>query len=206
MSEIDQSILIDLLFNTKMTNKEIADSLNCSVKKVTHLIKELNLGWVRRKRGELSYGQAALTDIMRTLLPGVEVITEKHIGERLKLDVFCPRYKLAAEFHGKQHFEFTPFFHNTYDDFTQSKIRDQRKSEICQELGIVLVVFRYDENLSEDIVCNRLISAIKSFTQPKPETKESIRGNPYYEAMKEKRKQYQKELYQKTKDRKKPPR
>ena len=140
----------------------------------------------------MSHGQDLLTNIIDKLLPGEEVKNEEHIGERLRLDIYCPRYKLAVEYHGQQHFEYNSFFHNTYEDFEESQRRDKRKIELCEDQGIVLVVFRYDEDLSEDKVYDRLLEALKQAPSPKEEEKNTIRGNPYYELQKQRQRAYRK--------------
>jgi hypothetical protein len=197
--EFQDLLLVDLLTDTNLSMVEIATELVCSEGDVRKRIKELGLGWIRRQRGFASRGQASLTQALRKLLPGEEIRTEEHIGERLKLDVYCPRYNMAAEFHGRQHFEYNSFFHNEMEDFHDSVKRDERKQQICNDLGIVLVVFRYNDDLSEDAVFNRLIDAIKSAPPTPVEEKKSTWTGPYYDAMKKRQKEYRKKMYDQMK-------
>jgi len=47
------------------------------------------------------------------------------IVSKLKYDFYLPEYRLLIEFHGKQHYEYIPFFHrNGEDDFLVQKNRD----------------------------------------------------------------------------------
>jgi hypothetical protein len=206
--------LLDLLLETNMSIAEIAKELNISQAEVQRKQKDLGLGWIRRRDRKMSRGQGALTQIMQKLLPGTEIINEHHIGERLMLDVYCPKYKLAAEYHGRQHFEFIARFHDTYHDFERSKDRDERKIQLCQEHGITLVVFRYNDVLTEDLVFDRLLTAIRNDNnqvQIKPKIKSklqtksqlTVKNNPYYEEAKQRRKDYERELRRKLKEERK---
>src|SRR4051794_4516019 len=98
--EFEDAILTDLVFDSNLSAREIAKDLDATELEIKKRIRDLGLSWVRRKNGHLSRGQGALTTIMRKLLPNEKIVTEEPIGERLRLDVYCPSYKLAAEYHG----------------------------------------------------------------------------------------------------------
>ena len=95
----DDLFLIDLLFDSNLSLSEIAKELDVSYKELNKKISSLGLNWIKEQKKKSSRGQAALTHIMKKLLPGQKIINEHHIGDRLKLDVYCPAFKLAAEFH-----------------------------------------------------------------------------------------------------------
>ena len=63
----------------------------------------------------------------------------------LYLDFFIPNLMLGIEIHGKQHFEFTPYFHKNITGFIQHKRRDCLKQEWCDINNIKLLILRYDE-------------------------------------------------------------
>ena len=201
------SELIELLFQSNLSVSQIAESIGMTTAETSKRIKQLGLTWVRRSDKKMSRGHAALTFMLKKMLPGVEVINEHHIGERLMLDVYCPKYKLALEFHGRQHFEFNNFFYKSYDDFLLAKERDVRKEELCKRQGITLVTFCYNERLTEDDVFNRILHAMKSspvLEKSAPTTKykghtSSLKGNPVYEEAKRKRKEWEKEARKKMK-------
>lgn len=198
--EVDNSILIDLLFETNLSNKEIAEELCMTQKELSLKMKTLGLAWLRKRKGYASRGQAVLTHLMRKLIPGETIICEHHLGDRLRLDVFCPKYNLAAEFHGRQHFEYVDHFHRNSDGFKTHKERDIKKEEMCRQQGIVLVVFRYNDVLTETAVFERLLEALQTAVIEKPEeNKKTLRGNPYYEAAKQRRREYQRNAYRKMK-------
>jgi hypothetical protein len=95
----DDLFLIDLLFDSDLTISQIAKEINLSYNDLNKRISSLGLGWIKEQKKKSSRGQSALTHVMKKLLPGQKVVNEFHIGERLKLDVYCPSYKVAAEFH-----------------------------------------------------------------------------------------------------------
>lgn len=201
LDEDDLSHLIDLLLDSRLSLQQIADELNLSMKQVNDSIASLGLTWAKSSRKKMSRGQTALTDIMKKLFPGEEIVNEYHIGERLRLDVYCPKYALAAEFHGRQHFYYTSLFFESKYEFEEAQKRDQRKAELCSELGITLVVFRYNDLLTEDAVYNRLLEAIRSSTSGG--ARDKVLGktkSAYYLERKKKHSEYKKQVYRKIKD------
>jgi len=200
----DDLFLIDLLFDSDFTLSEIAKEINLSYKDLNKKISSLGLNWIKEQKKKSSRGQSALTLVMKKLLPGHRVVNEYHIGDRLKLDVYCPAYKIAAEFHGRQHFYYTQRFYESKDDFDQAVERDQKKLKKCEELGIVLIVFRYNDLLTEQAVYDRILQSIRS---AKPEIgqgpkKKSLKDNKYYQQQKKKYNKRKKDLYRKMKNKK----
>jgi hypothetical protein len=57
----------------------------------------------------------------------------------LSLDFFIPGSKIAFEFNGIQHYQFSSFFHSDINDFEDQKKRDERKNEWCRVNEITLV-------------------------------------------------------------------
>lgn len=201
----EETLLKDYLFNTNLSLKEIATELEWTDYKLSKEIKRLGLTWVRRKNKKMSRGHAALYHMLQRIVPNERVVTEHHVGEQLRLDIYCPALKIAIEFHGRQHFYFVEHFHKTLKGFEESQERDLRKEELCQEQGIALVVFRYNDNLDEDTVFERILDAVKATKAavPKQTTQTKFKGNPYYEASKQRNREWRKEQYRKMKAQKK---
>lgn len=158
----DLDFLTDLLFETNMSISSIAKEMDTTVNDVNKMINSLGLSWLKNSRKKMSRGQTALTAIMKKLLPGEEIINEHHIGNRMKLDVYCPRFKLAAEYHGRQHFYYTSRFFDSKYDFEEAQKRDEIKAQYCKDNGIALVVFRYCDSLTEKSVYDRMLDAIET--------------------------------------------
>ena len=199
--EDDIEFLIDLLFDTSLSLSQIAKELNVSISYLNKKINQLGLNWLKDSRKKMSRGQTSLTNILQKLLPGETILNEYHIGEKMKLDVYCPAYAIAAEYHGRQHFYYTSRFFESKYDFEEAQKRDIKKAEWCKENDIALVVFRYNDSLNELDVCNRLLEAIRE--SPKIEVskkeKKSITSNEFYKTMKKKNSEYKKSLYRKYK-------
>lgn len=201
----DDLFLIDLLFDSQLTLSEIAKEINLSYNALNKKISSLGLHWIKEQKKKSSRGQSALTHVMKKLLPGQKVVNEYHIGDKLKLDVYCPSYKIAAEFHGRQHFYYTQRFYESKYDFEQALKRDEKKVNKCKELGIVLIVFRYNDLLTEEAVYDRMLQAIRS---AKPDVKDklkknNLKDNKYYQEQKKKHNKRKRDMYQKIKSKKK---
>ena len=202
----DGLFLIDLLFESDLTLSQIARELGYNFNELNKKINSLGLSWVKEQKKKTSRGQAALTQTMKKLFPGQKIINEYHIGQRLKIDVYCPEYKIGAEFHGRQHFYYTERFFESKYDFVQAQKRDEKKIELCKENNIDLVVFRYNDELTEQAVYDRLLQVVRlSSNVPSKikENKTSITQNKFYQDRKKQYNQRKKETYKKMKSRKK---
>jgi hypothetical protein len=202
--EDDIQFLIDLLMDTNMSIVDISKEIGVNVSDVNKKINQLGLNWLKNSRRKMSRGQTALTAIMKKLLPGEEIVNEFHIGDRLKFDVYCPTYKIAAEYHGRQHFYYTSRFFESKYEFLEAQKRDAKKVQYCKDNGIALVVFRYNDSLTEDSVYDRILEAIRDSEHiPKDISfKKSIKENPFYLEAKKRNSEYKKNLYQKIKEKK----
>ena len=78
-------------------------------------------------------------------------------GKNLELDCYNDELKLAIEYNGIQHYEYTPIFHKNKDVFYNTKYRDKMKETLCQQNGIKLIVVPYTVKLQD----------IKSYIQEK---------------------------------------
>jgi len=195
-----ESILKDLLFESNMSLASISKELDINQKDLNILLNKMGLKWVKKNNRKLSRGHAALTAIMQDILPNEEIVNEYHIGDRLRLDVYCPSYNLAAEYHGRQHFFFTSHFHKDMDAFHESVERDLKKEQLCRDKGIALVIFHFSDQLDEVAIFKKVLESIK--VAPKvdiPDEKKTFKGNNYYEKVKKQNKDYRKAKYRELK-------
>jgi hypothetical protein len=58
----------------------------------------------------------------------------------LKIDFFIPQRSLAIEVNGRQHYEFSKFFHKDQKGFDRQKNRDIIKKNWCDLNGIELII------------------------------------------------------------------
>jgi hypothetical protein len=199
----DREFLVDLLFETSLSISDIAKELNWTINEVNKTINKIGLGWLKDSRKKMSKGQSALTQIVQKLIPKETIINEYHIGNKLKLDIYCPKYRIAAEYHGRQHFYYTQRFFESKYEFIEAQKRDQKKVEWCKQNGITLVVFRYNDRLTEDAVFDRIISAIKSTPHSDiKKEKKSIAQNIFYKNAKKRNAEFRKKIYKSMKEKK----
>jgi hypothetical protein len=72
-------------------------------------------------------------------------IFNSETGYRFYFDGYFEKAGLVVEVHGKQHFEFVPYWHKTRDKFEERLRRDQVKRGRVLNLGLRYVMFRWDE-------------------------------------------------------------
>lgn len=201
MHKDDLEFLIDLLFETSTPLSNIARELDVTVVELKKTIDQLGLSWIIESKRKMSRGQTALTNIMQKILVGEKIVNEYTIADGMRLDVYCPKYKIAAEYHGRQHFFYTSRFFDSKYDFEQAQLRDIKKAEYCKQNGIALIVFRYNDSLTEDVVYDRMLEAIRDTGyMPKATVKKSKTSSTYYKEMKKRNSEYKKKLYRKMKD------
>lgn len=116
---------------------------------------------------------------------------------KLKIDWVIPALRLAIELQGKQHFEFTPFFHETEEDFKAAQQRDMLKQAAIEQAGWTYVTFRYDEDINETNLLSK-ISSFKPIYPPREEINqtERPRRDPRREERLRKAKEYRRKRYQ----------
>lgn len=112
--------------------------------------------WPRRTKEKCkSNFQWSVGQIIDRVFPGQIVLEEFYVpGEKLRIDFFLPRLKLAVEVMGEQHYAYNSFFHGSKEAFVRSKQRDVRKAQWCEINDIRLV--KVDPNISEEDVIKLL--------------------------------------------------
>lgn len=66
-------------------------------------------------------------------------------GTRLKFDFYNANKKVVVEIHGKQHGQYTPFFHKRRAGFISHIRRDQQKQDFCELNDIKFIEIYADE-------------------------------------------------------------
>ena len=74
----------------------------------------------------------------------------------LEIDCYIPDLKIGFEYNGEQHYNFISAFHKDENDLIKQKKRDILKNKLALERGIKLITIRYDEELSEELIQNKL--------------------------------------------------
>jgi hypothetical protein len=85
-------------------------------------------------------------DIFKTDFPKVRpsFIVNDRTGKKLELDGYNDKLKLAFEYQGQQHYNFSPYFHKSQEDFANQVYRDKLKKELCEKNNITLIEIPYN--------------------------------------------------------------
>lgn len=71
------------------------------------------------------------------------------------LDIYVPSKNIAFEYQGKQHYEAVSYFGGE-KALEMQMARDQRKRKLCQDNGVLLIEWRYDEPVSSVVLDRKL--------------------------------------------------
>ena len=76
----------------------------------------------------------------------------------LPFDFYLPKLNTCIEFNGIQHYEYSHYFHRTYDKFEEQQLRDKIKTEYCKNNNIRLIKISYlDFDKIEEILISILL-------------------------------------------------
>jgi len=114
--------------------------------------------WPRRSSDNCkSNFQFSVGEVVDRVFPNEVILEEFYIpGDRLYIDFFLPRKRIAVEAQGRQHYEYSNFFHGSQENFKLAQARDRKKSLWCTYNDIRLVVIRADDE--EETIVNKLLS------------------------------------------------
>ncbi len=121
-----------------------------------------NLHPINKKK--IYKGEETCKHVLDKLLPGYNFIRcrpdflkNPETGKNLELDFYCDKLKLAVEFNGQQHYQYTEYYHkHDHYNFYQQQQRDQSKRDLCMKNNIKLIIVKYDQNV-EQFLTNELI-------------------------------------------------
>ncbi len=68
-----------------------------------------------------------------------------------KFDFYLPTYNLIIEYHGIQHYIFSPFFHGTEEEMLRRRKRDRNKKNFCLNNNIKYCEIAYNQDISEEL-------------------------------------------------------
>lgn len=112
----------------------------------------LNLAKAVRSDTQKSSHHLKALEILDTICPSTSIYNEVTLvgckgvnGVVLCADIFLPAYMCVIEVHGKQHYEFSKFFHKSQIGFYQYKKNDKIKQEWCELNDIKYIELKYNE-------------------------------------------------------------
>jgi hypothetical protein len=80
---------------------------------------------------------------------------------QLSYDIYIAKYRIAIEYQGKQHFEPVRIFGGV-EGFEKQRNRDQLKLQLSKEQGVTLIYINYWEDISVELVRQKIAEAINS--------------------------------------------
>jgi hypothetical protein len=131
---------------------------------------EVRVKFGHKRVGEAWTSETILYNIICSLLQNRKILRHYRPDflDGLELDIFIPELQVGIEYQGIQHFE--PVTHWGGEEALRRLIdRDSRKRRLCQEAEVKLFYFKYDEDLSNQIVLARL----RPFLTPSDKNNES---------------------------------
>lgn len=111
--------------------------------------------------GEGWVAETHLYYAVRALYPKYEVQREASpdwLG-RQRFDIYLPEVQVAIEYQGQQHFRPVEFFGGE-KGYQRAKQRDREKRKKSKAAGVVIVEFKYNEDITERKIQERLDKAI----------------------------------------------
>lgn len=81
-------------------------------------------------------------------------------GWPLWVDLYIPRFNLAIEYDGEQHFNYSTLFYKSPEDFEYSKQTDILKETLCTKNKVYFLRFTYKDKIDMDSVKYRLENII----------------------------------------------
>lgn len=101
-----------------------------------------------RKIGEGNVSELILTKIVQEIYPKEEILMHFRPEwlNKLELDIYLPKLKIAFEYQGQQHF-FAIKAWGGENSLKNIKLRDELKRQICKELNIILIEIDFTEPL-----------------------------------------------------------
>lgn len=96
----------------------------------------------------------------------------KEILDNLSLDFYIPKYKVAIEHQGSQHFRPLNYFGGV-EKFHVLCENDRKKEFLCKENGITLIYFTYEKYVVSDYYNGKIYTDIISFKEKLKEIKEN---------------------------------
>jgi hypothetical protein len=103
----------------------------------------------RRSQSRISKFQRKVAEIFRIALGESYMRYEvswswlvNEDGNRLYVDIYFPRFGLAVEAHGIQHFKYPNHFHKTYEEYERQRHNDQTKKRLLREHGVKYIAVR----------------------------------------------------------------
>jgi len=102
--------------------------------------------------------------LLKEVFPRNVIIKEHYVNyksTKLFFDFYIKDLDVLLECQGQQHLKFVKHFHEDKQGFVAHKKRDNLKIEYTQEKKIAFVRIYYNENITKELIVNKIYKAIK---------------------------------------------
>lgn len=147
-----------------------AEELECSGQSVLRYCRSLGL----KTRNRLATQRRVLDLVAEILDEDYEwewshpLVRNPETGWLLFFDGYFPEQGLVVEFHGRQHYEYVPYWHKTEAAFKRRQWLDSLKAERARVLGLTYLEVRYDEPWEdESYLRGRLVQLASDDSMPR---------------------------------------
>ena len=145
--EINKAI-IKCFFDKYYTTNDIYDSFDYR--------EQLLCDMLNVKKSQLKkVNETILYKFIKDIYPDTVLQYRNKFLKNQSLDIYIPSKKIAVEYNGEQHYKSIEYFGGV-EKFIKQKELDKQKQKICSENGIKLIIWKYDEPLTEDEVIKRI--------------------------------------------------
>lgn len=114
-----------------------------------HGIPRIGEGWV---------SEMELFGLVKKFFPDAKHHESPNWLKPQHLDIFIPSQNIAFEYQGKQHYEPVEYFGGE-EAFLSTQERDLRKKKKCDQNGISLIYWHYEESINENNLLEKLSRA-----------------------------------------------
>lgn len=128
-------------------------------------------------KAEKNVYEERLFYFLKTIIPENDIVKQARfdwLTNNKSLDFYIPKYKIAIEHQGSQHFMFQTFLHVTEEKFIKTQYNDKVKIKECSENGVTLFHFTYELKkipcecqyeliLREEELKNKILNEIKKW-------------------------------------------
>lgn len=151
----DKNAAINLL-KDGLTYSEIVESTDLTFNQVYMIRKNNNIDYIGKNKYKSDLHRK-LEKVLNAMFPHNNIVSEYYIKETKQfIDLYDLDLNIAYEANGIQHYVQEHTWNRTDEAWELQQERDKRKIEYCISNNIPLVIVRYDEDVTEELIVFKL--------------------------------------------------
>lgn len=173
-----QKIIIN---NNQISINNLSNILNISIRKIYLILKENGFSsykeyigaikgiYLEKNRSDTSISALNCFNMIKDILKD-DYILEKEFDDlinpktkkKLRIDCYFPKYNLAIEYNGIQHYKYIPYFHTKNNTLEYQQYKDKIKYDYCKKNKIKLIIISYKDNIIKENLTKLLAETISN--------------------------------------------